>query len=62
MVAILALLAILAVLGALLLKWAWGALAVGAFGAPPLTFWQAFAAMVLLQLVGGAFRSSRAKR
>jgi hypothetical protein len=49
----------ISLLGALLLQWAWGFVAVPVFGAPPLTYWQAFAALVLLNIIGGGIRQTR---
>lgn len=34
-------------------RWAWDAVAVDAFGAPSLTYWQVVAALLLLGIVGG---------
>lgn len=49
------------VAGAFLLKWAWNLVAVDVFHAPSITAWHAFAALVLLALLGGVFRSSTSK-
>lgn len=53
---------LLSLVGALILQWAWGTIAVPVFGAPIITYWQAFAAMVLLHIIGGAFKSSRSSK
>lgn len=40
-----------------LLMWAWNVFVPAAFSGPELTYWQAFGAMVLVWIVGAAFRS-----
>jgi hypothetical protein len=40
----------------------WNYAAVGAFKAPPVTFWQAWALMLLLGFISGAVRVSKSRK
>jgi len=55
---IIAVLALFTLGGAFVFQWAWAMVAVPLFHMPELTYWQAFAAMVLINIVGSAFRSA----